>query len=92
MGNSTGHRLSDLTNDEERLRKRRKNGPGVPQKCQNRRKNGAECGESATGPGGLPRARTLREFLLRSARIGIQCTRVAAQEGTEPGNRERQPS
>ena len=44
--------------------------------------------ESATGPGGLPKARTSREFLIRSARNRIQCTRAAAQEGTEPGTEE----
>ena len=50
---------------------------GVPQKRQNKGKNGTNCGESATGPGGLPRARTSREFLLRSASSRIQCTRAA---------------
>ena len=66
----------------------RENRPGVPQKSQNRGKNGVECRESATGPGWLPRAWTLRDFLLCSARSRIQCTRVAAQEGTEPGTEE----
>ena len=60
-------------------RRERENGPSVPRKRQNRWKNGAECGESATGlgPGGLPscRERTSREVILRSARSRIQCTR-----------------
>ena len=64
------------------------NGPGVPEKRQNRGKSDAECRESVAGPGRLPRAQMSREFLLWSAHRAIQCMRAAAQEGIEPGTEE----
>ena len=50
------------------------NGPAVPHKCQNRGKNGAECGESVTGPGGLPGA---------EKRERLNCSRGALTSKTE---------
>ena len=65
----------------------------MPQKRQNRGKNGTECEESATGPGGLPRAQTSGEFLLGQRAVkynvrGLRCTggNRSSKEATEEGH------